>query len=759
MKILKVVVFRVLFAFAFLNPNYGLAQLSVIPAPVSGIRNPGDFEVIKTTKIYIDPSADPGSIVFFKTIVKGLANFDLEIGATAATNSIQLHIDSTAVPQKEGYLLTVNKNGVSIKGHDNSGLFYGVQSLIQLLKQQNELVKIPFCEITDYPRFGYRGMHLDVGRHLFPVSAIKKWIDVLALYKINSFHWHLTEDQGWRIEIKKYPKLQQISSMRNETLIGHKRASPHKFDGKPYGGFYTQEEIREIVKYSAERHITVIPEIEMPGHAQAALAAYPQIGCTGGPYQTATYWGVFNDVFCAGKEETFQFLEQVLTEVMDLFPSTYIHIGGDECPKTSWKSCPDCQQRMKTEHLKNEEELQSYFIRRMEKFLNAHGKKIIGWDEILEGGLAPSATVMSWRGLEGGIAAAKQHHDVIMTPEKYVYLDYYQSLYPGEQIAAGGYTPLKRVYDYEPVPQELSAKESKYIKGVQANVWTEYINTPEKAEYMMFPRMFALAEIAWSQKSARNYPDFLSRLKSQEPLLKQLNLNYFKNFEEVNGLVSVISGKVQLNLQTDLPGAALHYTTTGKQPDVKSLKYTKPLTVGETGKISAAAFVNGKMQNRVYKQEFSLHKSTGKPVKLKNKPSGNFAPLDTLALVNGVTGTGLYNDGQWTGISGEDLVAVIDLEQPTLISNVGINVLKYHWQKMWEPEYVKFEVSSNGESYQEVFREAVFTNEGINKIEGKIKPVKTRYVRVTAVNKGVIPKGSYGAGGKAWVLADEIYVN
>jgi hexosaminidase len=758
-KVSKYVFFRILFAFAILYPNFGLAQLSVIPEPVSGVRNAGEFELNNSTRIKLHSRVDPGSIAFFKTVVKGLANFDLEIGAAAETNSIHLHIDSTAVPQKEGYQLIVSKNGVSIKGHDNSGLFYGVQSLIQLLKQQDGLLKIPFCEITDYPRFGYRGMHLDVGRHLFPVSAIKKWIDVLALYKINSFHWHLTEDQGWRIEIKKYPKLQQISSMRNETLIGHKRASPHKFDGKPYGGFYSQEEIREIVNYSAERHITVIPEIEMPGHAQAALAAYPQIGCAGGPYQTATYWGVFNDVFCAGKEETFQFLEQVLTEVMDLFPSTYIHIGGDECPKTSWKSCPDCQQRMKTEHLKNEEELQSYFIRRMEKFLNAHGKKIIGWDEILEGGLAPSATVMSWRGLEGGIAAAKQHHDVIMTPEKYVYLDYYQSLYPGEQIAAGGYTPLKRVYDYEPVPAELSAEESKYIKGVQANIWTEYINTPEKAEYMMFPRMFALAEIAWSQKSARNYTGFLSRLKSQEILLKQLNLNYFKNYEEVNGLVSVNSGKVQLNLHTDLPGATLHYTTTGKQPNLNSQKYTKPLTVGETGKISAAAFVKGKMKNRIFSQEFAVSKSTGKPVTLKNKPSGNFAPIDTLALVNGVTGSGLYNDGQWTGISGEDLVAVIDLEKTTLISTVGINVLKYHWQKMWEPEYVKFEVSSNGESYQEVFREALFTKEGINKIAGKIKPVKTRYIRVTAVNKGVIPKDSYGAGGKAWILADEIYVN
>jgi hexosaminidase len=755
-----------IFASLFLISYSGYSQSSkndftIIPAPVSIVKQSGIYTINDSTGISLDIGVKPEDLILFNRYLQELAGVTLISKSTKdSETSIQLKLDSFLVSRKEGYHLLINKKGITISGHDNAGVFYGVQTLLQLMKKSKDgVISVPYCSIDDYPRFSYRGMHLDVSRHMFPVSSIKKWIDILALYKINTFHWHLTDDQGWRIEIKKYPELQTISSMRKETIIGHKRRDPHLFDGKPYGGFYTQEEVAEIIKYASERQIEIIPEIELPGHAQAALAAYPMLGCTGGPYQAATYWGIFDDVYCAGKEETFKFLENVLDEVATLFPSPYIHIGGDECPKTQWKVCPDCQKRIKDEKLKNEQELQSYFVRRIEKYLQRKNKKIIGWDEILEGGLAPSATVMSWRGLEGGIAAAKMHHDVIMTPEKYVYLDYYQSLYDGEPIAAGGYTPLAKVYGYEPVPEELNAKEARYIKGVQANVWSEYLESPEKAEYQMFPRMIALAEIAWTKKASRNYPDFLGRLRAQDGLLNWLQVNRFKNFDEINAQVLVKGRKPQLTLKSSLPNAAIHYTLDGKTPDKTSLVYKKPLIIAKSSTIKAAIFRNGTMQKRLFNQRFMVNKSTGKDLTLKNQPSGNFIPADSMALLNGVEGSLLYNDDAWTGFSGEDLEAVIDLGSQVMISTVGMNILKYHWQKMWEPDHVRFEVSSDGINYKEVYRQTAFAEEGINKVSGKIAPVAARYVKVSAINKGTIPEGAYGAGGKAWLMVDEIYVN
>ena len=386
--------------------------------------------------------------------------------------------------------------------------------------------EIPGVEIQDEPRYPYRGMMLDVGRYFFPPEFVKRFIDLMALHKMNYFHWHLTEDQGWRIQINKYPRLTEIGAFRDESVVGHLRDKPLKFDGQRYGGFYTQEEIREVVEYAKARHITVIPEIEMPGHSLGALASYPELGCTGGPYEVAKRWGVQDDVYCAGKEETFQFLEDVLTEVMDLFPGKYIHIGGDESPKIRWEECPHCQARIKEEGLKDEHELQSYFIKRIEKFLNENNRKLIGWDEILEGGLAPEATVMSWRGTEGGIKAAKELHDVIMTPTTYCYLDYYQGPREDEPLAIGGFLPLSKVYSYDPTPAELNEIESKHILGVQGNVWTEYIKTAEYAEYMTFPRACAIAEIGWSQKDAKNYEDFLHRLDIHLKRLTIMGVNY-----------------------------------------------------------------------------------------------------------------------------------------------------------------------------------------------------------------------------------------
>lgn len=439
-------------------------------------------------------------------------------------------LDTNDTIGNEGYYLNVERHRICVSALSQKGIFYGLQSLFQITAANafveeglSDNITIPTLEIADKPRFQYRGMHLDVVRHMFPVEFVKKYIDLLALYKFNTFHWHLTDDQGWRIEIKKYPMLTQVGAFRSQTLIGHGGKKPFKFDGKPYGGFYTQDEVREIVAYAAERQITVIPEIEMPGHSLAAITAYPELACTKGPFEVATRWGVFEDIYCAN-DSTFVFLENVLLEVMDLFPSHYIHIGGDEAPKVRWEKCSVCQSVMERESLQNEHELQSYFIARIEKFLNSNGREIIGWDEILEGGLAPNATVMSWRGTQGGIAAALMGHDAIMTPGSHCYFDHYQADSKTEPLAIGGFTSLEKVYNYKPIPDTLSVDVAKHIIGAQANLWTEYIATPEHAEYMVLPRMAALAEVNWTEK--KDWESFKKKIQQHFVLYNHLDLNY-----------------------------------------------------------------------------------------------------------------------------------------------------------------------------------------------------------------------------------------
>jgi hexosaminidase len=507
------------------------SQINIIPKPVSVSRITGT----KTWNTNIDIVATPGEVI---QVAEMLALYLKEKGLAStiktksnSSNSVTLSLVDKN-PHEEGYSLAVDNKGAFIHSGSVAGLFYGVQSLMQLF--EGNTLKTPHVSITDYPRFSYRGMHLDVGRHMFPAEFIKKYIDLMARHKFNRFHWHLTEDQGWRIEIKKYPRLTEVAAYRKETAIGKattKTRATVKYDGKPYGGFYTQEEIKDIVQYAAQRHVTIIPEIELPGHAQAALAAYPTLGCTGGPYETATTWGVFTDVYCAGKEETFTFLQDVFDEVLGLFPGKYIHIGGDECPKVKWETCPNCQKRIADNNLKDAHQLQSYFVQRIEKYLNSKGRQIIGWDEILEGGLAPKATVMSWRGEEGGIAAAKQNHDVIMTPGQWVYFDYAQDTAKSEPLSIGGFTPVSKVYGYEPVPPQLTVEESKHILGAQCNVWSEYMKTPEHVEYMVYPRASAMAEVLWSSKENRDYNDFVKRMQQHVSRLKEWNVNYAKQIE------------------------------------------------------------------------------------------------------------------------------------------------------------------------------------------------------------------------------------
>lgn len=438
------------------------------------------------------------------------------------------------VPNPEGYRLHISETGIEIAASATAGLRYAAQTLVQLFPARppsaavwdGTSLALPCLRIEDAPRFGWRGMHLDTGRHFMPVAFLRHFIDLLALHKFNVFHWHLTEDQGWRLEIPSYPKLTSIGAWRAETLIG--RPSDNRgFDGRPHGGFYTADDVREIVRYAAERQVTVMPEVEMPGHSRAALAAYPELSCTGGPHEVACEWGVFKDVFCAGNDAVFEFLETTLATVLDLFPSRFIHIGGDECPKDRWRQCPKCQARIRREGLQDEHELQSWLIRRIGNFLARHGRRLVGWDEILEGGLAPGATVMSWRGENGGIAAARQGHDVVMAPNRWVYFDYCQADADRESpLAVGPLLPLDRVYAYEPIPSLLSPEEARRVLGAQGQLWTEYMPHPRHVEYMAFPRMCALSEVLWSPADGRDYTDFRRRLDGHLPRLDRMGVNY-----------------------------------------------------------------------------------------------------------------------------------------------------------------------------------------------------------------------------------------
>ena len=517
-------------------------EVNIIPQPAAMKVGKGSFTITPNTKIVFAGSGLENAADFLNAYLKQFYGFTLQTTTEGKyDHNIVLNYDKMEYPIAGAYNMDVTKKHVYIGGDNATGVFYGVQSLIQLLPvQKSQQLKIKEVSIQDKPRFAYRGLHLDVGRHFFPVAFIKQYIDYIALHKMNTFHWHLTEDQGWRIEIKKYPKLTEVGGFRNGTINGRYPGKGN--DGIRYGGYYTQEEIKDVVAYAAARHITVVPEIELPGHSSAAIAAYPELSCfpnentkadpktswngTTNGKQVQQAWGVFEDVFCPS-EYTFNFLQDVFDEVMALFPSTYIHIGGDECPKEAWKRSAFCQELIREKGLKDEHGLQSYFIQRIEKYLNSKGRQIIGWDEILEGGLAPNATVMSWRGEAGGIEAAKQNHNVIMTPGGWCYFDHSQNK-PEDSVTIGGYTPVDKVYSYEPVPKELTGDKAKYVLGAQANVWTEYMKNTNKIEYMIFPRLSALSEVLWSPKEQRNWNNFEKRLTTQQKRYQLWGSNYNK---------------------------------------------------------------------------------------------------------------------------------------------------------------------------------------------------------------------------------------
>lgn len=586
------------------------AQLAIIPKPDEVVMGSttGSFTINPQTIIVVEHSSLQPSADFFNQYLQQVYGFAIKTSKkTKAANAIILSVEKDKQSSPSAYAMEVDKGNVTINGADESGVFYGMQTLLQLLPvEKTSALNIPLLQIKDAPRFQYRGMHLDVTRHFFPVDFVKKYIDYLALHKMNFFHWHLTDDQGWRIEIKKYPKLIEVGAYRDGTIIGHYPGTGN--DGKRYGGYYTQKEIKEVVAYAAKRYVTVVPEIEMPGHSTAALAAYPSLGCTGGPYKVRETWGVSRDVFCAGNDSVFSFLQNVVDEVMELFPSKYIHIGGDESPKDKWKLCPKCQQRIKDNNLKDEHELQSYFIQRIERYINSKGRTIIGWDEILEGGLAPNAVVMSWRGEKGAIEAAKQKHEVIMTPNSHLYFDQFQGKASGEPLAIGGYLTLEKVYAYNPIPKELSAEEATYIKGIQANLWTEYITTTNHAEYMMMPRLSALSEVAWTQPVQRNWEDFKKRMVHQYQRYDALGINYAKAVYDVRQTILIESAltRATVTLANDSYGTQICYSLDGSEPTSRSTAYKNPFVIRKSATIKAASFKDGKQLGKTSLQEIVL---------------------------------------------------------------------------------------------------------------------------------------------------------
>ncbi len=582
---------------------------SIIPKPLRVEVGSGVFRLTAETKIIIDSkfseAREVGEFLAVKLRLSTGYPFDtgLSTGKVPGGSILLRTTDSPAKMGSEGYRLASSKSGVKVEAFAPAGLFYGVQTLLQLLPAEVEGGPppaaadwpIPSVRIEDAPRFVWRGGHLDVGRHFFPKEFIKRYIDLLAMYKLNTLHWHLTEDQGWRIEIKKYPRLTEIGAWRRETMD----------DATPHGGFYTQEDIREVVAYAKKRFISVIPEIELPGHCQAALAAYPEISCSGGPFKVGTEWGIIYDVYCAGNDRTFELLEDVLTEVIDLFPSEYVHIGGDEVPKLRWQNCAKCQERIRQEGLKDENELQSYFVKRMERFLSSKGKRLVGWDEILEGGLAPNATVMSWRGVVGGIEAAKTGHDVVMTPTSHCYFDYYQGLYD-EPRAIGGFLPLDKVYAFEPVPAELSEAEARHVLGAQANVWTEYIEDAQQAEYMLLPRILALSEVVWSKKDLRSFPDFSRRIVPHYDRLAAKGVNFRLPPPDGLGGKKLISEPTQVQIFPPFPGAEVRYTMDGTDPTRESpLLPAGPIDIADSVVVKARTFLRKGRMSRVIATSFS----------------------------------------------------------------------------------------------------------------------------------------------------------
>ncbi len=737
---------------------------NLIPYPTHIESGKGLFKISEHNTVSFGQGLDHIEYDFLKA---GIAlKTGIAVQKVDEAGAIHLTLSNTVADEmkEEGYQLTVDKKQINIEAISPVGLFYGVQSLLQLIGADGT---VPAVSITDEPRFAWRGFMLDVSRHFFPKEYIFKVLDQLAMHKMNTFHWHLVDDQGWRIEIKKYPKLTEVGAWRvdREHLHWNGRKKQQAGEKATYGGFYTQEDIKEIVAYASARHITIVPEIEMPAHTNAALAAYPEYSCTGGPFSVLPggIWPI-TELYCAGKDETFDFLQDVLLEVMDLFPSPYIHIGGDEANKAEWEVCPDCQTRIREEGLSDEHELQSYFITRIEKFLNDNGRQLIGWDEILEGGLAPNAAVMSWRGIQGGIEAARSHHPAVMTPTSHCYFDYYQGSPDLEPQAFGGFIPLEKVYSFEPIPEELSLEEGSFIMGVQANLWTEYVHTPAEADYMTFPRLCALAEVAWTDVEQKDFDFFAQRLTKHLHYLDLYEVNYAKSFSNVavETAFDMEAKEFQIELSNPISFGEIRYTLDESDPTAASALFSDPFALDKTTTVKAATFLDDIGYSAVSSEKVWIHKATGAQAQYMHPYSVKYPAGGDMALTNSLRGSKSLTDGRWQGFLENDLDVLVDLGAKKEIHKVTLGCLQTVGSWVFFPSSVAFILLDEQET--ELAREAITNQVSLQEAERLIQNFsasftqRARYVRVVAKNQELCPDWHAGAGQPAWLFVDEIII-
>ena len=724
------------------------AQIHILPKPQHLHVAEGKFLLNERTVIQISKnnSGLQASAEFIRNQIKQSLGIDLKIKVSDGllNNVIQLqllkHLDSLG---KEGYTLKINKKGIQISAFELPGLLYGMQSFRQLfpLHPNSKQIEFTHLNIVDFPQFKWRGLNLDCCRHFMDKQFILRYLDLLSYYKLNTFHWHLTEDQGWRIEIKKYPKLTSTGAWRTEP------------DGSTYGGYYTQEDIREVVSYASKLHIMVIPEIEMPGHSMAAIAAYPELSCTKEQIEVSNSWGVFKDIYCAGDDHTFDFIEGVLTEVMELFPAPYIHIGGDEAPKYRWEHCDKCKLRMEQEKLKDAHELQSYFIKRIEKFVNSRGKKIIGWDEILEGGLAPNATVQSWRGVQGAIDAVKNGNDAIVSPTSHLYFDYgLKSI------------DLERVYEFNPIPEGINVKEATHILGSECNMWTERA-PQETIDSKLFPRILAMSEILWLNPNQKNYKDFKGRLNQQYLYLNKIGVKYGYESQPVKFEIKYLKDKggFEVEMINGQKGLKIQYTLDGTNPDRNSPVYEKPFVVKNSCVIKARVFNNNDDEPEIFSRTIISHEGVGKPLQMKYPPSQFYRADGPISASDGQKGSIDFHDGLWLGLQEHDIEVVIDLEQVKEVKQVQANFLRAMPSWILYPEYVEVLGSKDGIEYISLDKKINQETQQSATIQEQTfvlntKSSSVRYIKLIAKKVDVCPGWHEAAGSKAWIFMDEIII-
>lgn len=748
--------------------------LTVVPFPNQVEMGYGDFNAAGAV-FYIDSSMDEYSknaVNEFAAKLSAVTGAESVVQEGKADTGFVFEVDANLA--KEEYKLEVTKKVVKVYASSLNGFIYAIETIKQLLpvkffsKEPVADVEwtIPALKINDAPRFSYRGLHLDVARHFYTIEEVKDYIDIMVFHKMNTFHWHLTDDQGWRVEIKKYPKLTEVGGWRNGTII---RKEWDNSDNIRYGGFYTQEELKEVVEYAASKGVNVIPEIDLPGHMLAALTAYPEYGCTGGPYEVWQRWGVADDVLCVGQEKTMKFLEDILLEVIEIFPYEYIHIGGDECPKVRWEKCPRCQAKIAELGLKDDDKhtaehyLQSYVTNRVENFLAERGRKIIGWDEILEGEIQKTATVMSWRGVAGGLEAVSKGHDAIMSPNSHFYLDYYQSTdTENEPFGIGGYLPVEKSYSFEPFTEDMTEEEKAHIIGVQANVWTEYIKTKSHRDYMLLPRATALSEVQWCQPENKDYDRFVKSAEAFTSRYGLMGYNYATHIFDTKGKFSVVNGSVQVEL-TAPDECPIHYTLDGTEPTKESAVYQKPIVITGTSVVKAKTF-REKFETRTYTQEFYGHKAMGKEIVMNTNPHPNYAYDAPTLLVNGVKGTHSYRSGDWSGWLNEDLDVTITMGGEVSYSQVTIGVLVYKPDHIFAPLNLRVSTSDDGKnftevSYAEYAPESATDPDNLRAYSVSFPETNAKYVRVSAKVVESIPEWHGAKGHKGFIFIDEVTVN